>query len=157
MTQRLLAACGGFLLAVLWFDLMFDVQVLGLGESSPLPEPVLASIATYYHRVTIEAFPMNRLVAAVMLVAVLTSILQLSQRKAPLHFILPTFLLSAAPVALALTRIVPNAMRLATRSDTIEVQSELARSICRDHIASAIAIAIFVALQLAPGNKGSDQ
>ena len=60
------AAGASFLLAVLWFDLMFDVQVLGHSERE-LPEPVLASIAGYYGRVTTAARPMNRLVASVML------------------------------------------------------------------------------------------
>src|SRR5205809_24891 len=64
-----LALCAGFLLAVLWFDLMFDVQVLGRGRGGdPLPEEVLASIATYYRRVTTQARPMNYLVGVVMLV-----------------------------------------------------------------------------------------
>jgi hypothetical protein len=36
------AAGAGFLLAVLWFDLMFDVQALRHPEGD-LPEPVLAS------------------------------------------------------------------------------------------------------------------
>ena len=42
------ALCGGFLLAVLWFDLMFDVQVLG-HPPGPLPEEVLSSITIYWH------------------------------------------------------------------------------------------------------------
>ena len=47
----LLTACGGFLLAVLWMDLIFDAQVLGHRRSGgELPEPVLASIAGYYQR-----------------------------------------------------------------------------------------------------------
>jgi hypothetical protein len=58
-------AGGGFLLAVLWFDLMFDVQVRG-HRAAELPDDVLDSIATYYRRVTTTARPMNRLVAAVM-------------------------------------------------------------------------------------------
>jgi len=53
----------GFLLAVLWFDLMFDVQVAG-HDGEELPEPVLASIAGYYARVTTAARPMNRLIAS---------------------------------------------------------------------------------------------
>ena len=67
------SAGAGFLLAVLWFDLMFDVQVRG-HAGDELPEPVLASIGGYYRRVTTAARPMNRLVAAVMVatVAVLT-------------------------------------------------------------------------------------
>src|SRR3989442_7537499 len=56
----------GFLLAVLWFDLMFDVQVLE-HRAGDLPEEVLTSIAGYYRRVTTSASPMNRLVAAAML------------------------------------------------------------------------------------------
>src|SRR2546423_1333806 len=61
----LVTAGGGFLLAVLWFDLMFDVQVLRHRDDDP-PDHVLASIAAYYRRVTTEARPMNRLVALVM-------------------------------------------------------------------------------------------
>jgi hypothetical protein len=59
-------AGGGFLIAVLWFDLMFDVQVIGHPEPE-LPEELLASIAAYYARVTTAARPMSRLVATVML------------------------------------------------------------------------------------------
>src|SRR5262249_38682417 len=64
---RVVASAGaGFLLAVLWFDLMFDVQVRGHG--SQLPSEVLDSISAYYRRVTTTAHPMSRLVAAAMLV-----------------------------------------------------------------------------------------
>src|ERR1700716_2187446 len=60
------AAGAGFLLAVLWFDLMFDVQTRK-HAGDPLPPEVLASISAYYRRVTTDAYPMNRLVALVML------------------------------------------------------------------------------------------
>jgi hypothetical protein len=53
------AAGAGFLLAVLWFDLMFDVQTRKY--TGDLPPEVLASISAYYCRVTTEAYPMNRL------------------------------------------------------------------------------------------------
>jgi len=56
------AAGAGFLVAVLWFDLMFDVQVRK-DVGSKLPPEVLASISAYYRRVTTDAYPMNRLVA----------------------------------------------------------------------------------------------
>jgi hypothetical protein len=43
----LVTAGSGFLLAVLWFDLMFDVQVLRRRErGGEVPEEVLASIAS---------------------------------------------------------------------------------------------------------------
>ncbi len=55
-----MTAGAGFLLAVLWFDLMFDVQTLGRGEGQ-VPAEALSSIAAYYGRVTTAARPMNRL------------------------------------------------------------------------------------------------
>ena len=64
---------------VLWFDLMFDVQVLRRADGD-VPEPVLASIAGYYRRVTTEACPMNRLVVVVMLATLLAIALQATAR-----------------------------------------------------------------------------
>ena len=46
-----ITAAVGFLIAVLWFDLMFDVQVWPHRRADLLPEPVTESIATYYRRV----------------------------------------------------------------------------------------------------------
>ena len=64
-----LATAGvGFLLAELWMDLMFDVQVLRHRSGAPeLPEPVLASIAGCYRHVTTDGSPMGRAIGAVML------------------------------------------------------------------------------------------
>ena len=65
----LLTACSGFLFAVLWMDLIFDIQVFGhRGAGEELPEPVLASIAGYYHRATTTSRPMSRLIALVMVI-----------------------------------------------------------------------------------------
>jgi hypothetical protein len=75
-------AGAGFLLAVLWFDLMFDVQVLR-PRRGDLPEPVLASIADYYRRVTTEARPMNRLVAATMLATLVALVLGIARGPEP--------------------------------------------------------------------------
>ena len=66
--------------AVLWFDLMFDVQMRGhYGE---VPASALASISAYYRRVTVEAWPMNRLIAVVMLLTVLAIIARDCARRA---------------------------------------------------------------------------
>jgi hypothetical protein len=79
VVTALLTACGGFLLAVLWMDLMFDVQVLRHRQAA---------------------------------------------------------------------RIVPNAIRLGSRVDPPARQSELARTICRDHLFCFAGITAFVAVQL---------
>ena len=63
MATPFVTAGAGFLLAVLRFDLMFDVQVLGR-RADDVPEAAIASIAAYYRRVTTAARPMNLLVAS---------------------------------------------------------------------------------------------
>jgi hypothetical protein len=148
--NALLAACGGFLLAVLWFDLMFDVQVLRHRAVAVLPDPVLASIAGYYRRVTTEAHPMSRLVALVMVVLVTGAVVDLAASGGSRARPALALALGAAPIALAAARTVPNAVRLGRRADAPEVQSALARAVCRDHLVCLAAVVGFVALQLLP-------
>jgi len=146
----LLAACGGFLLAVLWMDLIFDTQVLGKPrENGALPEPVLASIAAYYRRATTDSFPMSRLIAAVMGVAVLGSAWALFAGRGALLLRLLALTLVLGPTALAATRVVPNAVRLGARRDDPATQTSLARAICRDHLVCLAGIAAFLATELA--------
>jgi hypothetical protein len=149
MTPAILTACGGFLLAVLWMDLMFDVQVLRHRQrGSELPEAVLASIAAYYRRVTTDAWPMGRLIGAVMLTSLVVLAIQIALGQQPRWLAPASLLLCGGPVLLAILRVVPNAVRLATRSDAPSRQSALARSICRDHLVCLAGIAGFVVLQL---------
>jgi len=141
---------GGFLWAVLWMDLLFDVQVLRHpARGGDLPEPVLASIAGYYRRVTTEASPLGRLVGVVMAVTLASVGAQLARGVPSRGVALASLLLAAAPVALAVTRVFPNAVRLGARRDPAAVQSALARAICRDHLGCLACILGFLALQLA--------
>jgi len=144
----ILSACGGFLLAVLWMDLMFDVQVLR-HRAPELPEPVLSSIAAYYRRVTTTARPMGHLIAVVMLTAIITLVTQIGGGHRQRWLPLASLLVGGGPVVLALVRVVPNAVRLGARSDAALQQSVLARSICRDHLLCLVGILAFVGLQLA--------
>jgi hypothetical protein len=84
VTQAMVGS-GGFLFAVLWFDLMFDVQVAGF-PGGPLPGEILASIAAYYHRVTTAADPMGKAVGLVMIFTVVGAALQLRNRALPPAF-----------------------------------------------------------------------
>ena len=146
MAASILAACGGFLLAVLWMDLMFDVQVLRHRQAAALPEDVLASIAAYYRRVTTTAAPMGHLVGAVMGILLITLVVQLV--TGPRGVALVSLALAGAPIGLAGARVVPNAIRLGSRVDPPARQSELAHAICRDHVFCFAGIAGFVLLQL---------
>lgn len=137
----------GFLLAVLWFDLMFDVQTLGHRDRQ-LPEAVLASIAAYYARVTTAAQPMNRLIAVVMLATLAAIVVQLTGGGVSSGVAWVSLALAAAPIGLAGGRTVPKAVRLGERADTIERQSALARSILREHLFCFASIAALITLQL---------
>lgn len=141
-------AGAGFLLAVLWFDLMFDVQALRLRDGE-LPESVVASTAAYYRRVTTAARPMNRLIAAVMAGTIVVIIVQLVQGDAPRWAAVVSLVLTAAAIGLAAAHTVPSAVRLGTRSDTLAGQSRLARSILRDHLLCIAAVAVVLLVQLA--------
>lgn len=145
--QAIVAAGAGFLLAVLWFDLMFDVQVLRYREDD-VPEVVLASIAGYYRRVTTEARPMNRLVAAVMLATLLAIVVQAMGDDAPRWVSVVSAVAAAAPIGLAAARTVPSAVRLGSRRDPVDAQRTLARSICRDHMICIPWIATLLVVQL---------
>ena len=76
--RAFVCAGAGFLLAVVWFDLMHDVQVLRLGPGEDAGQ-ALTSIASYYRRVTTDARPMNRLVAAVMAATLAAIVVELEQ------------------------------------------------------------------------------
>ena len=143
--HALLAACGGFLLSTLWFDLMFDVQVYG--RALPLPEPIVASIAAYYRRVTTDAHPMQQLVGVAMVVAVVGSIW--GARFAG-HRVLRWVALGtcAAPIGLAMSRVFPNAVLLGQRSLPLADQSALARSIFVDHVICVACILPFLCIQV---------
>jgi hypothetical protein len=146
----LVSAGAGFLLAVLWFDLMHDVQVRGRSEGD-LPEDVLASIAGYYRRVTTEARPMSRLVAAVMLATLAAVVVQIARGDDAAWVGWSSLALVGAAVAIAATHTVPVAVRLGTRADAIDLQSRLARSIYRDHVVCLAAIASTLLVQLGFG------
>jgi hypothetical protein len=144
------AAGAGFLVAVLWFDLMFDVQVAAHREGV-LPEAVLASIAGYYARVTTAARPMNRLIATVMLATLAAIVVEIA-RGAPARWIgLVSLALAVPAIVLAGAQIVPSAVRLGMRRGTPERQSALARSIFHGHVFCLAAMAGVLIVQLGFG------
>jgi len=148
-TALLVTACGGFLLAVLWMDLIFDVQVLRHRRRPELPESVLASIASYYHRATTTSRPMSYLIALVMVVLLGVLGFGAMWRHDPGWLVITSAILAAFPVLLALRRTVPNAVRLGTRVDGAAEQTRLARAIFRDHVVCLGCVVAFLVLRVA--------
>ena len=148
-TTSLLTACGGFLLAVLWMDLMFDAQVHTARRSGgELPESVLDSVARYYRRAVTESRPMSHLIAAVMVVLLGTLGVRAVRGYDPGWLVAASILLVGGPILLAVTHTVPNAARLGSRSGSPGTQTALARSIWRDHLACAVCVSAFLVLRV---------
>ncbi|HEX6116881.1 MAG TPA: hypothetical protein VFY99_07250 [Solirubrobacterales bacterium] len=149
----LATAGAGFLLAVLWFDLMFDLQILGRdrgdGHARRDPEDAVASIAAYYRRVTTDAAPMNYLVAVAMLVVLAAIVAELAGDEVPAATAWASLALVVPAIAIALLHTVPTATRLGARRDGAARQAALARSILRDHLACFALVAALLAVQLA--------
>jgi hypothetical protein len=141
------AAGAAFLIAVLWFDLMFDVQTRK-HSGDTLPAEVLASISAYYRRVTIEAYPMNRLIAGVMLVTLLAILVEIVHSAGPLWVPWISLPAAASAIGLARTRTIPDAVRLGRAAVSPDAQSRLARAIYRDHLYCLGAMSVVLALQL---------
>jgi hypothetical protein len=91
---------------------------------------------------------MNRLIAAVMLATIAAIVGQLARGDDPRWVGWASLVLAAAPILLAAAHTVPSAVRLGARTDAIDHQSELARSIFRDHLLCAAAIAALLVVQL---------
>ena len=141
------ASGAAFLICVLWFDLMFDVQTR-THQGAELPTEIMASISSYYRRVTIEAYPMNRLIAVVMVLTVLAIINEIIRNTD--HWWLGWISLAAAVSAIGLARMrtIPNAARLGRAKGSVEDQTTLARAIYRDHLYCIAGMTTVLALQL---------
>jgi hypothetical protein len=147
--NEFVAAGAGFLLAVVWFDLMFDVQVLRHRDrGDELPDDVLASISAYYRRVTTAARPMNRLVGAVMLATLAAIIAQLADGDAPGWAAGTSLGLIGFAIVMVATRTFPRAVRLGAGTDPPAKQTRLARSICTDHLLCLAAMVALLTIQL---------
>jgi hypothetical protein len=113
-----------------------------------LPPEVLASISAYYRRVTTEAYPMNRLVALVMVLTLVAIVAQIVEATDPWWIGWGSLALAGSGFVPTLARTVPNARRLGSAKDSPDTQSTLARSVCRDHLFSFARMSLVLGLQL---------
>ena len=144
-----ITAATGFLIAVLWFDLMFDVQVWRHRRAPQVPEDVLASIATYYRRVTTTASPMGRLVGVSMVVLLVALVIQAVDGQVSWWVSAVSIPAALLGIGFAAARIFRQAQRLGAREDSLAEQSDLARSIFRAHVVCLAAMVTLLVVQLA--------
>jgi hypothetical protein len=152
MSVPILTACAGFLLAVLWMDLMFDT--LGGLRGADLDDSVVASIAAYYRRATTTSQPMGTLIALVMAVLLVGLGIEAWRGGHPTWVLIASAVLAGGPILVAMLRTVPSAVRLGRRADTPAEQSRLARAIYRDHIVCLAGLSVFLLLWLSVAPRG---
>jgi len=141
----------GFLLAVVWFDLMHDVLVLRprAATDADRHEAVL-TIARYYRRVTTDARPMNRLVALVMVATLTALVVEVAQGDVAAWAAWTSLGLVVLAISFAAVRTVRNAVALGADVDHLTPKDEaLARSIGVDHVVCLCALAAGLVVQLA--------
>src|SRR5947208_1760589 len=143
-----IAASAGPLIAGLWFDLMFDVQVWPHRPAAEAPDSALASSAAYYRRVTTDASPMGRLVSLIMAVLLIGLTAQAVSSDAPICVSAVSFPCALLAISLAALRVFGRARRLGSRADSPAVQSRLARSILRDHLVCLAAMSVLLTTQI---------
>lgn len=146
-----ITAAIGFLVAVLWFDLMFDVQVFPHRHEPDVPDDVVESIATYYRRVTTDSSPMSKLIALDMLVLLGLLVWQATRGGTAGWVSVVSLVGAVVSIALAITKVVPDAVRLGARTDPPAARSALARTICRDHLVFLALMVIVLVVQLVGG------
>jgi hypothetical protein len=146
-----ITAAAGFLIAVLWFDLMFDVQVVPHRRAEHVPPHVTDSIATYYKRVTTDASPMGRLIALVMMCLLGLLVWQAARGGTPAWVSVVSLTAAVAAIGLAIGKVVPAAVRLGSQRDPHAMQSSLARTIFRDHVVFLGLMVTVLVVQLVGG------
>ncbi len=141
------AAGAAFLFAVLWFDLMFDVQVRR-HPSGTLPPEILSATSSYYRRVTVEGAPMMYLPVAVMVLVLAAIVIELVKAAVTPWVGWASLVLAAwAEVSVAFVA-VPRAQRIGRAQEPAETLSDLARTVFRLHAIAAACWVVVIALQL---------
>lgn len=140
-----MVAPAGFLLAVLWFDLMFDMQARG----ATVDPAAVQSISAYYRRVTTDARPMNYLVSTAMVATLAAISVEIATGDHAAWIGGASLALALVPMVIAGTRTVPRAVRLGAATDSTDDRTIMARTTLREHVFCFISIAALIAVQLA--------
>lgn len=144
----------GFLAGILWLDLIFDVQILGVGEHEDLRRAdTLNSVATYYRHATGGARRLDLLIAVVMVLTLAAIIVQWCDQTNPLWVSCTSLIATALPIMLAAGHTLPSAKKLAaTPPSATEERHRLARTVLRDHVVALSGIVIAIIVQLTAGH-----
>ncbi len=144
--------CIGFMLAVLYIDLMFDVTAVPYRRTGkPLPGEVLDPITHYYGRITQNPY----VLMFVMLTTTISLLLQIVYDLAPRWAAYSSLVLIVLAMVAGGVKVIPTAQRLGSRKDPEDVQTRLVHSMFPSHIVLLVCILLLAVVQLAVAGTGA--
>jgi hypothetical protein len=144
MLQAPLFLCIGFMIAILYIDLQFDI--LGLPHrraGGPIPDDVLGQIATYYGVITKNPY----LLMFVMMTALACIIAEIVYDLVPRWAGYSSLTLMLLAMGAGIVRVIPTAQRLATDKDTVGERTRMVHGMFPSHIFLLVMILLLTAVQ----------
>jgi len=143
----------GFLAGILWLDLIFDAQMLGMRERDDLQRAeALNSVSAYYRHALGGARRLDVFIAVVMMLTLAAIIVQWIGHASPAWVSWTSLIATVVPISIAAGHTIPSAKRLAaTPPEATGERQRLARSVLRDHIVAFSGILLALSVQLAAG------
>ncbi len=136
--------CIGFMVAVLYMDLVFDMSALPHRRSgAPLPAGVLDPIATYYRYITRNPY----LLSFVMLTTTGCIVVQIVYALVPRWVGWVSLVLMTLAMSTAILKVIPTAQRLAAGQDAVEQQTRMVHSILPFHLMLLTCILLLAGVQ----------
>jgi hypothetical protein len=144
--------CIGFMLAILYIDLMFDVMAVPHRRSgAALPKDVLDPITHYYRRVTQNPY----VLMFVMLTTTIFLVLQIVYGLAPRWAAYASLAAMGLAMVAGIVKVIPTAQRLASGKDSPDVQTRLIHGVFTAHALLLVCILALAALQLVAAGRGT--
>lgn len=137
--------CLGFMFAVLYMDMVFDVSALGHRTSGKrLPPEVLEPIAMYYRYITRNPY----LLIAILFTALGSIIMEITYALVPPWAGYASLVLILLTMVTGVLRIIPQAQRLAAGGDTLDEQTRLVHGLLPFHAVMMVNVWLLVAVQV---------
>lgn len=144
--------CIGFMLAVLYIDLMFDVTAVPHRHTGkPLPKEVLDPITHYYGRITQNPY----VLMFVMLTTTIALVLQIVYDLAPRWAAYSSLCAMGLAMVAGAAKVIPTAQRLGSRKDPEDVQTRLVHGMFPSHIVLLACILVLAVMQLVAAGTGA--
>ncbi len=136
--------CIGFMIAILYIDLMFDVSAVPYRRTNaPLPGHVMDMVASYYRNITRNPY----LLMFVMLTATLCIVAEIVYNLVPRWVGYSSLGFMGIGMVGGVVKVIPTAQRLAAGKDPEDTRTRLVHSMFPSHVVLLISILMLALVQ----------